>query len=544
MKRTFLLLSLLAGLFFSLTLNAESAKQYGVAKEATPVFNVSDLKPLFAIDADRRSKLSDDCYHMKELEFIALPKTTFIIEETTIINGITVDKVTIPEYPYPGDTGYYVDDRFVKHLKTEPKPRAIDLPSKQDIMNKMLAVQGERYTWGGNYHKGTAKLFKSYGKTGNRKSGVKIDAKISDRLKFKGLDCSGLLYEATNGFTPRNTSKLITFGDTVEIAGLSVDELIQKVEPLDLIVWRGHMMVILDKDKIIESREDYEKNVDGCQGGVRVRALRPVLEDLLATKYAITNYDAPVPKDKKKFVIRRWYPHDNEELKPLVLNLEGTEQEQKAKLSKQLPEIIGTKLSAWVNLWQRVLPNFSLSNFKVRSIEEYEIPLLSPSEKMIEKASWNYRRLGNTPNLTINNADLPPVPLEIYSLDKLKYITLLNCLIYDPTAHQYEYGCDDSSEVWLTDITKRLGQMIKWCGVTCSLDYAVWINNDVFALAGFDMSLDKDNVAPFVPYLILVDLHKNVRIDFVSKTTANGKKYRKLSDLEYAYWKKKYPGLE
>lgn len=134
-----------------------------------------------------------------------------------------------------------------------------------------------------------------------------IVSRRGDELKLKGLDCSGILYEATNGYTPRNTSKLVTFGNPVEIADLSIDEIIQKVDPLDIIVWRGHMMVILDRDKIIESREDYDKSVDGCQGGVKVRALHPVLEDLLATKVVVNNYDDPVPKDKKKFVIRRWY---------------------------------------------------------------------------------------------------------------------------------------------------------------------------------------------------------------------------------------------
>jgi len=124
---------------------------------------------------------------------------------------------------------------------------------------------------------------------------------------LKGLDCSGLLYYATNGYTPRNTSSLLNYGKPVQIAGLKVDEIIQKVAPLDIIVWVGHVIIILDKEHIIESRLDYDKHKKGFQGGVKIRQLKKVLVEIMKRKVPVDNYKDKVKRGKRKFVIRRWY---------------------------------------------------------------------------------------------------------------------------------------------------------------------------------------------------------------------------------------------
>jgi len=64
----------------------------------------------------------------------------------------------------------------------------------------------------------------------------------------------------------RNTSSLIFYGKPLEIKGLDAGQIIAKVEPLDLIVWDGHVIIILDKERTIESRLKYDKK----QGPVRV----------------------------------------------------------------------------------------------------------------------------------------------------------------------------------------------------------------------------------------------------------------------------------
>ena len=78
-----------------------------------------------------------------------------------------------------------------------------------------------------------------------------------------------------------------------------------QLKPLDLIVWRGHLMIVLDNNKTIESRHDYDLNTPEFEGGVRIRDLDYVLEETLSRRVAVDDYDDEVPADKKKFLIRR-----------------------------------------------------------------------------------------------------------------------------------------------------------------------------------------------------------------------------------------------
>jgi len=130
---------------------------------------------------------------------------------------------------------------------------------------------------------------------------------------LKGLDCFCLLYYTTNGYTPRNTSSLVSYGNAVRIAGLKVDEIIQKVKPLDIIVWRGHVIIILDKEHVIESRLDYDKNKEEFQGGVRIRQLKEVLREIMKRRVPVESYQDKVEEGKEKFVIRRWYEQRKEQ---------------------------------------------------------------------------------------------------------------------------------------------------------------------------------------------------------------------------------------
>ena len=123
---------------------------------------------------------------------------------------------------------------------------------------------------------------------------------------LKGVDCSGLLYEATHGYTPRNTSALITFGKPVSIANLGSAQIINALEPLDILVWEGHVIIVLDRNRAIESRLDYDAQQEGNQGGVKTRNLRAVLDETLKDRAPVNSYTDAVGGEKK-FVVRRWY---------------------------------------------------------------------------------------------------------------------------------------------------------------------------------------------------------------------------------------------
>jgi cell wall-associated NlpC family hydrolase len=123
------------------------------------------------------------------------------------------------------------------------------------------------------------------------------------RLSLAGLDCSGLLYQATGGWTPRNTSQLLAYGTGVNVAGKSAAELAALLEPLDLVVWNGHVLIVLDRETIIESRLECGNKGNG---GVVMTPLQRRLTEIMRTRRPVNSW--PVAgKQKDVFVVRRWY---------------------------------------------------------------------------------------------------------------------------------------------------------------------------------------------------------------------------------------------
>jgi cell wall-associated NlpC family hydrolase len=239
---------------------------------------------------------------MREVEFIALPETIFTIEKTINRGTATIYQITTVDYPYPTEKGYYIDSRFVQTTDHLP-PRHIKLlPHKQVIISRLLSAEGSRYIWGGNVKAGIPQLLSFY------PPHSPLHPDIRDQWILKGVDCSGLLYEATGGYTPRNSSSLLTFGKPLNIANLRSDQIINAVEPLDIIVWEGHVIIILDRDRAIESRLDYDTRQEGNQGGVKVRPLKYVLDETMRDHVPVDDYGKDRAGGKKKFVVRRWYP--------------------------------------------------------------------------------------------------------------------------------------------------------------------------------------------------------------------------------------------
>jgi hypothetical protein len=270
---------------------------FAVAVIPSPVLNTPDFASVFG-GRDGKTLLFDRSGLIREVEFIALPGTVFRIEESFERGDHSIYRVTTDEYPYPAKTGYFVDSRFVRTSDTPPPPRSRRLPAKEKIIEGLLAAQGGRYVWGGNVHEGIPQLLTFYPPaTGS------LPTTTLDLWQLRGVDCSGLLYEATGGFTPRNTSSLTGYGEPLPIAGLDAERIASRVEPLDLIVWSGHVMIVIDRERLIESRLDPEGN----GGGVIVRPLREALIELLKTRRPLNDY-SEAAEGEKGFVVRRWYP--------------------------------------------------------------------------------------------------------------------------------------------------------------------------------------------------------------------------------------------
>jgi len=262
---------------------------FAVAVTPAPVLNRADFSSVFG-GGDGNTLLKDECGQLRAVEFVALPGTLFRIEQTIAGSSGTVYRVTTADYPYPSASGYFVDARSVRLEKQRLPERVRNLPEKKKILATMESREGTRYVWGGNVAAGVAELGSWYPPT----------AAVDQALwQLAGVDCSGLLYEASNGYTPRNTSALLGYGQPVAIAGKSVNEIAARLLPLDLIVWPGHVLIVLDGGRVIESRLVCRKPAEG----VRIRPLGAALTEIMKRRRPVDG----ITRGTGEFAVRRWY---------------------------------------------------------------------------------------------------------------------------------------------------------------------------------------------------------------------------------------------
>jgi len=211
-------------------------KKYGVAVRPTPILNTPHFLQVF------RWPLPLDSQNLlRAVEAVAFPGTKFCILE----DCGEIAKVSTAEYSV---SPQYVDYRFLQITSTLPPERERSFPSSSEIVMFLRACLGLPYVWGGNWSQGIEEMLAYY--PPNRE----LDPSTRSLWQLKGVDCSGLLFEATRGCTPRNTSQLVHYGNPVAISGLCIAEIVAQLQPLDLIVWVGHVIIVEDKEHTIESR--------------------------------------------------------------------------------------------------------------------------------------------------------------------------------------------------------------------------------------------------------------------------------------------------
>lgn len=213
---------------------------YAIAKWPTPVYDTSDLSSIYA-RADGRLPL-DDQGLMRRLETVAFPGTVFTVHEAV---QDKILRVTTSEYEYAGS--FYIDARFVDRQNEEPRERTKRSFTGEEILERLERMIGGKYIWGGNWPEGIPQIEEFY------KPRMALDPVHAKQWRLEGVDCSGLLYYATDGLTPRNTSKLCEYGHEVAIERLTAEEIVDQLKPLDCIVWRGHVVVVYKDSRTIES---------------------------------------------------------------------------------------------------------------------------------------------------------------------------------------------------------------------------------------------------------------------------------------------------
>lgn len=219
------------------------------------MLNTPDLEKIFG----SKSLPLDDRGLLYPLEMIAFPGTKFQIHKK--IAPYTLE-VTTEDYP---NRVVYIDSRFVIPSSLLAPERPKILPHPKTILTRLENALGLPYVWGGNWSQGIAEILSLYQPP--------IQSELHSQWALQGLDCSGLLYEATSGVTPRNTSELMTFGKEIT----SIDD----IQPLDILIYPGHVVIAIDKTTTIESRYGQ---------GVILTPLADRIAELSKTKFLVKRF--------------------------------------------------------------------------------------------------------------------------------------------------------------------------------------------------------------------------------------------------------------
>ncbi len=278
---------------------------YAHSRWLVPFFCLADFPRYYGSGTDG-SLVLDDWNQVDPLEYVALPDTAMRVRQILSYSGITLLDVTTTEYPYDSDP-HYIDARMVQVIGSDiaiPE-RKIKIPSPYTIQRRMRKQVGLPYIWGGNSPVGSMKMFDLY------PSNHTIDDLTRAKWTMAGFDCSGLLFWATDGYTPRNTSKLITYGIGIDIEWKTPEEIVKILKPLDIIVWNEHGRIVLDKGHIIESTVNFSSTGNySTPNGVRIVPLIESLRNIIDEKQRqpVNDWAASTFPKNEKFVIRRWYP--------------------------------------------------------------------------------------------------------------------------------------------------------------------------------------------------------------------------------------------
>lgn len=262
--------------------------QYAVTQFPTPVFNIPNVSSCFGGN-DGDTLPLDDQGLLRTVETVLFEGTK--IELLWQVANSSIWRMRTDAYNYGGK--YYVDDRFVQLSPTTPANRVISVPPMQIILSKLDQLMGTRYVWGANWPQGIDLLPRLYP---SRTPLHRLSSLVQDTWHCRGVDCSGLFHYVSEGYTERNTSRLVNFGKAVPIEGLDVREIINKVNDLDLIVWPGHVVGVFDEKTAIESI---------VSDGVVKTKLSDRLIEIMKDLKPANQWDG---SSGPQFVIRRWHP--------------------------------------------------------------------------------------------------------------------------------------------------------------------------------------------------------------------------------------------
>lgn len=274
---------------------------YAITKLPTPLYrlNKNDIAIHKILGWAGSTGLRLDGQNLvRELAVVLPTDTPLTLISKHQIDGYTYYQVRTREFDAgPGAKfAYFIDARFIEKTPNKAPELLSELPSHKQIIKNLLATKGSSYVRWGSRYQGLSQMEEFFPSTSP------LSSPHQKQKNLKGVDCSWLIREATKGNTPRNTRQLLSFGEMVEIENLDIDTIISKLEPLDLIVRDGHVVVVLNQNKTIESRRRPQ-----FKGGVEIVNLKDRLTEIMKTRTPVNDYEKSKWSRSKKFVIRRRY---------------------------------------------------------------------------------------------------------------------------------------------------------------------------------------------------------------------------------------------
>lgn len=267
----------------------KSGSIFALAQSFTPIFNTEDLVSTFGGNDGMTLPLQNKL--LKQLEMIAFPSTCFKILKQCSKNHL----VEVQTNEYPSSTPLFVDERFLHIVAVKPEERQKKLPPLLNILETMSSFLGAPYLWGGNCVE-VPEIMNFYPPKVEWNT---LDETSKHTWKLRGMDCSGLIYYATGGFTPRNTSSLLHYGNPVALEEKRIQD--WNLLPGDLIIWKGHVIVVLDPQTVIESL--------GGKGVITTPLKERIEQIQIELKRVPLNHweSNPLIPENERFIVRRWH---------------------------------------------------------------------------------------------------------------------------------------------------------------------------------------------------------------------------------------------
>lgn len=222
----------------------------------------------------------------QHLEFIAFPGEQFVIKNIYPRHHHCIYQISTDRYV---KDELYLDSRFAKPATREGDQTNARF-ERETLKSKMQALLGVDYIWGGNWSQGIYQMLHLYPPQ------KALSQELINAWVLKGVDCSGLLYEVTEGKTPRNTRQLLYFGKSVAIQGKSVEQTASLLMPMDMVVWPGHVWFMFDTHSSIESKSPF---------GVIKRPLKERLEETLRERSPVDVWSESLDPNRH-FTVRRF----------------------------------------------------------------------------------------------------------------------------------------------------------------------------------------------------------------------------------------------